>query len=62
MLILYARDPLTLGDLKVNGRDLSALGLKGPQIGETLQRLLRHTLTNPDLNQRAELMKLINEN
>ncbi len=59
LLTLYGRDPLTLGDLEINGRDLSGLGYKGREIGETLQALLRRILFEPELNQREELLKFV---
>ncbi len=59
---LYARDPLIVRDLTLNGRDLMDLGLSGPAIGETLRRLLERVLAKPELNERetllAELKKL----
>jgi hypothetical protein len=49
-------DPLTRGDLAINGADLQALGIQGPQIGETLATLLDRVLENPALNTRESLL------
>ena len=52
------RDPLTRGDLAVSGRDLEALGLRGPRIGETLAVLLDRVLEDPAVNTRDRLLAL----
>ncbi len=51
-------DPLTRGDLAVSGRDLEALGLRGPRIGETLAALLDRVLEDPAVNTRDRLLAL----
>lgn len=51
----------TLKDLAVNGRDMMELGLKGPQIGQTLNKLLDLVIDNPDLNDRETLMRLVQD-
>lgn len=48
---------LTVKDLAVNGRDLMALGLKGPKIGQTLNALLEQVLEETLSNDREALMK-----
>jgi tRNA nucleotidyltransferase (CCA-adding enzyme) len=52
------RDPLTRGELAVSGRDLEALGLRGPRIGETLAALLDRVLEDPAVNTRERLLAL----
>ena len=54
-------DPLTRGDLTVNGKDLQALGARGPQVGHVLARLLDRVLDDPSLNQRDTLLALARE-
>jgi len=44
--------PLTLKDLKINGTDLVALGIKGNKIGEILNDIYEHCILNPKLNTR----------
>ena len=51
--------PLGLGDLAVNGEDLKAAGLPaGPELGQTLRRLLDAVLDDPAQNTRERLLKL----
>ncbi|MGH7607115.1 MAG: CCA tRNA nucleotidyltransferase [Gemmatimonadales bacterium] len=52
-----AGDPLSLKDLAVKGDDLIAAGVRpGPDVGETLQRLLDEVLEDPARNTRAYLL------
>lgn len=56
------RDPLSVGDLAVDGSDLMALGLPaGPAIGATLRRLLDVVVDDPSRNQREILLAIANE-
>ncbi len=49
--------PHRLADLAVNGADLIELGYRpGPQLGRTLQDLLRDVVDDPSLNTRDELL------
>src|SRR5205807_1184181 len=49
--IRAAKDPVTLKDLAVTGDDLLAAGVRpGPDVGETLQRLLAEVLEDPARN------------
>jgi len=51
------RDPLTIGDLAVDGDDLRSAGItEGRAIGETLQRLLDAVLEDPTRNTRDGLL------
>ncbi len=55
--IRAAKDPLTLKDLAVTGDDLLAAGVRpGPEVGETLQRLLADVLEDPTRNTRDRLL------
>ena len=57
---LFRRPPLRLEDLAVNGRDLIGMGLRpGPRFGEILEELLARVLTEPSLNDRERLLKLV---
>jgi hypothetical protein len=52
-------DPLTIGDLAVDGRDLIAAGVaEGPAVGATLRRLLDAVVIDPSLNTRDRLLAL----
>jgi tRNA nucleotidyltransferase (CCA-adding enzyme) len=54
-------DPLSRSDLAITGTDLQALGTSGPQVGETLAKLLDRVLENPALNKRDTLLSLARE-
>jgi tRNA nucleotidyltransferase (CCA-adding enzyme) len=52
--------PLTLKDLAVKGEDLIAAGVRpGPDVGETLQRLLSEVLEDPARNTREYLLSRV---
>jgi tRNA nucleotidyltransferase (CCA-adding enzyme) len=58
--IRAAKDPLTLQDLAVNGTDLIAAGVRpGPDVGETLARLLGEVLEDPARNTRQYLLSRV---
>ena len=55
---LLAQAPcLTLADLAVNGRDLLALGYRGPALGRGLQRLLEEVLAGRLANEKSALLQ-----
>lgn len=49
---------ISLSQLAVNGRDVAALGIRGPQIGETLTRLLDMVTKDEAENDRETLLRL----
>jgi tRNA nucleotidyltransferase (CCA-adding enzyme) len=54
------KDPLTLKDLAVKGQDLIDAGVRpGPEVGETLQRLLDDVLDDPAHNTREYLLSRV---
>src|SRR3989441_5334245 len=58
--IRAAKDPLTVKDLAVKGDDLLAAGVRpGPEVGETLQRLLADVLEDPTHNTRDYLLSRV---
>ena len=58
--IRAAKDPLTVKDLAVNGDDLLAAGVRaGPDVGETLERLLAEVLAEPTRNTRDYLLSRV---
>jgi len=58
--IRAAKDPLTLKNLAVTGDDLIAAGVRpGPEVGETLQRLLAEVLEDPRRNTKAYLLSRV---
>ena len=60
--IRNAGDPLTLGALAVKGDDLLAAGVRpGPDVGETLARLLSEVLDDPARNTRETLLGRVAE-
>jgi tRNA nucleotidyltransferase (CCA-adding enzyme) len=51
------RDPLSVGDLAIDGSDLMDLGVPaGPAVGTTLRRLLELVIENPEKNTRDALL------
>lgn len=50
------RDPIELGDLAVNGRDLEKVGMAGPFVGKTLRNLLELVINDPAENSRTGLL------
>ncbi len=60
--IRAAGDPLAIGDLAVDGDDLLGAGVRpGPEVGETLGRLLSDVLDDPARNTRDELLARVAE-
>jgi len=58
--IRAAKDPLIVKDLAVKGDDLLAAGLRpGPEVGETLERLLAEVLEDPTRNTREYLLSRV---
>src|SRR6266704_786687 len=58
--IRAAKDPLTLKDLAVTGDDLLAAGVRpGPEVGETLARLLAEVLEDPTRNTKQHLLSRV---
>lgn len=57
---LLAEDAcFSLKQLAVNGNDLLALGLRGPEVGRTLESLLSRVVDNELPNQREALLKFV---
>jgi tRNA nucleotidyltransferase (CCA-adding enzyme) len=52
--------PVSVGDLKINGKELVDIGLRGPEIGEILRTLLHEVLAQPALNTNDWLAKRAN--
>jgi tRNA nucleotidyltransferase (CCA-adding enzyme) len=58
--IRAAKDPLTVKDLAVKGDDLLAAGVRpGPEVGQTLERLLADVLEDPTRNTREYLLSRV---
>ena len=52
------RDPLSVGDLAIDGSDLMEIGVPaGPTVGATLRRLLELVIEDPERNTRAYLLE-----
>jgi len=49
---------LSLKDLAINGNDLMQIGLKGKQIGWTLNELLQDVLESPSDNTKEKLIEI----
>jgi tRNA nucleotidyltransferase (CCA-adding enzyme) len=57
--VITRGDCIAIGDLDITGNDLIEYGLKGPEIGKTLEELLGIVMENPKLNDKATLVALI---
>jgi tRNA nucleotidyltransferase (CCA-adding enzyme) len=58
--IKLRNDPLTLKDLAITGDDLMEAGVRrGPEVGETLKRLLDEVLEDPTRNTREYLLSRV---
>lgn len=58
--ILSEKQPLTIKDLDIDGHDLMELGIKqGKEIGIVLNKLLDIILENPNLNNKEDLIKIV---
>ncbi|EQC1535517.1 CCA tRNA nucleotidyltransferase [Clostridium botulinum] len=58
--ILSEKQPLTVKDLDINGYDLIKLGInQGKEIGIMLNKLLDIILENPNLNNKEDLIKIV---
>ena len=51
--------PLSVRDLPVNGNDAEAAGLKGREVGEALDALLREAVINPVLRDRGKALAFL---
>lgn len=58
--IVARGDCLRVSDLALSGKDLTALGYKGKEIGDTLDLLLAAVLDDPTLNQKEKLKDFLN--
>lgn len=57
--ILNEKQPLSVKDLKINGKDLMQLGVKqGKEIGEALNQLIEMILEAPELNEKDRLLQI----
>ena len=52
------RDPIEVGDLAVNGRDLEKIGIRGPVVGQTLRWLLESVINDPVANSGEILLEM----
>lgn len=60
--VVAFRDPLTVNDLAIDGKDLMETGVPaGPAIGTILRKLLEIVLEDPSLNERDRLLGIAGE-
>ncbi len=57
--IISKREPYRISDLDIRGDEITALGISGKKIGETLDNLLKKVMENPKLNQNDILKSLL---
>ncbi len=53
------REPYKISHLDITGKDITAIGFDGKQVGEKLEFLLCEVIKNPELNNRKKLINLI---
>ncbi len=53
------KEPFSVKNLDINGRDLMALGYQGKEIGDALHKLLEHVLEYPEDNIKDILIKIV---
>lgn len=58
--VLRGKAPLRLADLAINGRELQAIGLRGPEVGRVQRALLEQVLDTPQKNRRRVLLHIAN--
>lgn len=58
MTVRQSRVPCSVRDLKINGKDISSLGVVGKDIGDTLSQILERVIEEPDLNERHSLLTI----
>jgi tRNA nucleotidyltransferase (CCA-adding enzyme) len=61
MMFALRLRPQIVRCLLINGNDLVALGLQGPQIGQELEALTNLVVDDPSLNDRDTLLKMVQE-
>jgi tRNA nucleotidyltransferase (CCA-adding enzyme) len=60
--VIRRGDPVTVGNLAIDGNDLKQLGLQpGPEFARILETCLDMVIEDPDLNQRAKLIETVRE-
>lgn len=55
--ILENGEPYKISDLKIGGKNLINLGVRGEKIGETLEYLRKCVVSNPELNRKSLLLQ-----
>lgn len=59
--IIESGDAYRTENLDINGKDLIEIGFSGSDIGKTLNLLLDRVITEPELNNKSELLSLAKE-
>ena len=58
-----SQQPTSVSQLAINGKDLIDAGIpEGPEVGTTLQNLIKEVINDPSLNQRDKLLQLAQGN
>ncbi len=55
------RVPCRISELPVGGRELTEMGFRGRELGETLERLLKAVMEDPDCNDKEKLLAMARE-
>ena len=57
--ILNSNEPYCTAQLAVTGKDLNGLGIRGTAVGQTLRMLLDVVISQPERNEKNQLLKLV---
>lgn len=50
-------EPYRIADLKISGKELINMGFKGNEVGDTLEKLRKLVIENPEKNNKSDLMR-----
>ncbi len=57
--IIEKEEPYLISHLKIDGKDLQGLGIKGKEIGKHLEALRKIVVQNPEFNTKEKLLELL---
>ena len=60
--IIINREPYKIKELAINGKDLEKLGISGKKVGETLEKLRKAVVLDPNENTRERLIEKTKQN
>lgn len=61
MTVRQQNTPCSIRELKINGKALAQMGVRGKAIGEILEAIMERVIADPDLNDKDVLLRLARE-